>query len=69
MIVCLYEHASDKEVNCREVRIKTQLRLTSLWIKISGSLTPGGSLSAYLKHGAVWRKVPGLIQALVYKEV
>lgn len=31
----MYEgkHASDKEVNCREVRIKTQLRLTSLWIK------------------------------------
>lgn len=40
------------------IRMKTPFRPTSIDMdQISGHLTPGGSLSAYLKHSTMWEEV------------
>jgi hypothetical protein len=40
------------------IRMKTPFRPNSISLdQISGHLTPGGSLSAYLKHSTIWEEV------------
>ena len=72
MSTCLYAHL---RAPCRRQTVRTTRRdknenpVQSDFVNLeqtSGSLMPGGSLSAYLKHGTVGGRFPGSNQANRY---